>query len=231
MIGAAIVGGMATAVGMVGFMVWRLRQARASRDQRVQAAFVQPDLEALFRAGLHKKTHAVADSETLVVEVRRIATLYVPTGKIVCCDPLAVPDAEPLERTVPAGEYPVDVAIATPDGATAATPASSSDTWVAGMRVVFAEGTPVRWERADGKGYRGVGCFMDASTGTLIKRESPEIIDQLDDSWADHRPVAGRPENCVMAMSGWGDGQYDSYWGLDALDRPLQLVTDFALVA
>ena len=28
-----------------------------------------------------------------------------------------------------------------------------------------------------------------------------------------------------------GDGPYGSYWGLDALDRPLQLVTDFALVA
>ncbi|CAN5717541.1 DUF4241 domain-containing protein [soil metagenome] len=227
MIGAAIVGCVATAIGL---LVWRVRHARRSHVHQFQARLAQPDLEALFRAGLHK-TQSGPDDEILVVEVRRIATLYVPTGKIVCCDPLSVPDAEPLERTVPAGEYPVDVAIATPDSATSSTTPSSSDTWVAGMRVVFAEGTPVRWERADGKGYRGVGCFMDASTGTLIKRESPEIIDQLDDSWADHRPVAGRPENCVMAMSGWGDGQYNSYWGLDALDRPLQLVTDFALVA
>jgi hypothetical protein len=227
MIGAAIVGGAATAIGMA----WRFRQTRRRNARPLQALLAPPDLEALFRAGIHKKTRSGPNAESLVVEVRRIATLYVPTGKIVCCDPLAVPDAEPLERTVPAGEYPVDVAIATPDAATSAEMMGPGDTWVAGMRVVFAEGTPVRWERADASGHRGVGCFMDASTGTLIKRESPEIIDQLDDSWADHRPVAGRPENCVMAMSGWGDGQYESYWGLDALDRPLQLVTDFALVA
>ncbi len=210
MIVGCIVGGVATAIGL---LIGRSRRIKHRHARELTQLLAQPDLEALFRAGLRS-----------IVEVRRIATLYVPTGKIVCCDPLAVPDAEPLERTVPAGEYPVDVAIAAPDPA-------SSETLVAGMRVVFAEGTPVRWERADGKGYRGVSCFMDASTGTLIKRESPEIIDQLDDSYADHRPVAGRPENCVMAMSGWGDGQYDSYWGLDAYDRPLQLVTDFDLVA
>jgi len=221
MLVAAIVVGVATAIGLLG---WRSRQFGRSHAQQVQALLAQPDLEALFRAGLRKQAQS---GEELVVAVRRVATLYVPTGKIVCCDPLAVPDAEPLERSVPVGEYPVDVAIASSD----AVPSRSSDTWVAGMRVVFAEGTPVRWERTDGKGYRVVSCFMDASTGTLIKRESPEIIDQLDDAWADHRPVAGRPENCVMAMAGWGDGQHDSYWGLDALDRPLQLVTDFALVA
>ena len=39
--------------------------------------------------------------------------------------------------------------------------------------------------------------------------------------------VSTSKANCVAFMSGYGDGIYSSYWGLDANGAPLCLTTDF----
>jgi hypothetical protein len=47
--------------------------------------------------------------------------------------------------------------------------------------------------------------------------------------WVDHHPASG-PENVVAVRSGWGDGIYDSTWGLDADGKAVWLVTDFRVL-
>jgi hypothetical protein len=76
---------------------------------------------------------------------------------------------------------------------------------------------------------------MDKSMLTLMS--DPE---ELDDYLADlactldrfgmGNPIDGNPLNVAMFDTGFGDGGYRSFWGLDAAGQPLVLMTDFEVL-
>ncbi len=129
------------------------------------------------------------------------------------------------------------------------------DQRVAAATVRFHAGTPVRWEVAHLAGTprkKGTdpgypvdaltGSFMDTATQALIKAEpggwptpSYKALEKqlLTDNyrhswgWASYHPDPSAHGNCVAFSSGWGDGVYSSYWGLDEAGEPLCLLTDF----
>ena len=43
-------------------------------------------------------------------------------------------------------------------------------------------------------------------------------------------PGENSPHGLVVFTSGWGDGVYPSYWGLDTSGIPVALVTDFLCI-
>ncbi|MFL9839310.1 DUF4241 domain-containing protein, partial [Flavobacterium sp. ST-75] len=47
--------------------------------------------------------------------------------------------------------------------------------------------------------------------------------------WNDHHPDKDSDNNAIMFASGWGDGYYPAYWGLDADGDAVELVVDFLL--
>ncbi|MFP9098522.1 DUF4241 domain-containing protein [Flavobacterium sp. RHBU_24] len=47
--------------------------------------------------------------------------------------------------------------------------------------------------------------------------------------WNDHHINAGSDNNIIMFASGWGDGYYPSYWGLNQNGDAVELVIDFLL--
>jgi hypothetical protein len=84
---------------------------------------------------------------------------------------------------------------------------------------------------------------MDAQAGERLQKAMAALPDdqnyyddvvakQLDptSTWCDHRPDRFSTDNVAIFSSGWGDGMYSTYWGLDAGDRPVCLVTDFQVV-
>jgi hypothetical protein len=121
---------------------------------------------------------------------------------------------------------------------------------------VFGPGVPITWSPAETEGPdglvdhgygvdTGLGCVMDAHTRDLLltaeraaadARPDGDYYDDVleaelgDREWLDHHPAPGRPENVVIVHSGWGDGIYDSTWGLDADGQPVWLVTDFRVM-
>ena len=148
------------------------------------------------------------------------------------------------------GSYPVSLAVATFDGEK-----HKGDRRVAAATGHFREGVPSRGEVATfdepprkkgaDPGYpvdAGTGCFMDASAQAAIRAEptvwptpSQKALERqlLTDnythtwSWAVYRPDPASTANCVAFMSGYGDGVYSSYWGLDETGAPVCLTTDF----
>jgi hypothetical protein len=91
----------------------------------------------------------------------------------------------------------------------------------------------------------GLGCVMDVRTRDLLVAAQHALMDTRPDDnyyddvlaaelgdreWIDHHPAPGRTENVVIVHSGWGDGIYDSAWGLDAGGEPVWLVTDFEVL-
>jgi hypothetical protein len=51
-------------------------------------------------------------SEKAVIERRLIGEIFLPTGRIVACDPFLVYDSEPFEQDVEPGKYPLTLSIA-----------------------------------------------------------------------------------------------------------------------
>ncbi|WFP63891.1 MULTISPECIES: DUF4241 domain-containing protein [unclassified Mesorhizobium] len=163
-----------------------------------------------------------------------IGELELPTGEIVACDPLITGlGRPPFSRKVKPGRYPV---ILLQVRGTVA---------VAALR--FGSGLPVRWELATFARDRpsayefefivddAVASFIDKSVLTLMSDQ-----EELDDYLADvactidrfciASPLEGNPINVAMFDTGYGDGAYRSFWGLDASGEPLLLMTDFEVL-
>ncbi|MGV3459876.1 MAG: DUF4241 domain-containing protein [Flavobacterium sp.] len=47
--------------------------------------------------------------------------------------------------------------------------------------------------------------------------------------WNDHHPSTDSDNNVIMFASGWGDGYYPAYWGLNDNGDTIELVIDFLL--
>jgi len=176
-----------------------------------------------------------------------IGELAVPTGEIVAADPFYIPKefTHPFAQRIPSGSYPVFVSLA------------DLGVWgerVAYAWLQIRLNRPIRWELATTTATEGalaelygidagLGCFADtAAAGVFsaqVKRfysEHPEgnFYDDVlspylpaDRSWCDYGLDPESGLNVVIFSSGFGDGIYSSYWGLDAKARLACLLTDF----
>ena len=188
-----------------------------------------------------------AQLEERKITVTPIGELELPTGEIIACDPLISDTEMPaLSRRVKPGRYPVSLL--------------EAQGRVAISVLRFKPGTPVRWELATVPGQdastlkgdeifgypvdAGLGSFMDKTAMALMSGEQDKLKAEQNyyddvlaaefapnqDRFVMHHPVAGNPLNIAMFWSGWGDGFYPSFLGLDAAGEPLLLMTDFGVL-
>jgi hypothetical protein len=89
----------------------------------------------------------------------------------------------------------------------------------------------------------GTGSFMDrdvadrlvAMSASEAAAFSERVVDEFLSHavntwhWANVRVDTSTGANLVGFASGWGDGRYASYWGYDAHDDVVCLMTDFGL--
>lgn len=155
------------------------------------------------------------------------------TGALGACDPLTEPEVEPFARAVPEGSWPVDVLLAEKGG----------DTRVALARIRFGDTPPVRFALAlvEGRDVRaagsdethgygvdsGTGCFADAPSHLPHDELLGELEQHQEPTWS---WACSSDESCVAFSSGYGDGVYASYFGLDEANTPVCLVTDFQVL-
>ena len=196
---------------------------------------------------------------TYKVQVKELATLHLPTGKIFAADPLAYRRIVPFERTVKRGKYPVFVSVA--DIKYASKKAGYNQARVGALMVRFAKGAVAKWVNATKKGQKlaelapgeafgygvdaGCGCFADLSAAQALY--ALDRVENANGNWEGYllgkiSDSLGAPEwgtswitvpdtnaNVVVVPSGWGDGVYSSFWGLSKKGAVLQLVTDFGV--
>ncbi|TPK92314.1 MULTISPECIES: DUF4241 domain-containing protein [unclassified Mesorhizobium] len=183
---------------------------------------------------------ALSDAEMAERKITAITIgeLELPTGEIVACDPLITGLSRPAfsRKVRPGRRYPVTLL--------------QAQGHIAAAVLRFGPGLPTRWELATFVPDRppvykseflefivddAVASFMDKSVLTLMT--DPE---ELDDYLADvacsldrfgmDSPIDGNPLNIAMCDTGYGDGAYRSFWGLDAVGEPLLLMTDFEVL-
>lgn len=171
------------------------------------------------------------------ITVTGIGELELPTGEIIACDPLITGlERRAFSRKVRPGRYPVMLL--------------EAQGRVAAAVLRFGPGLPVRWELATFASDRppvyesqflefivddAVASFMDKSLLTAMTDQ-----EELDDYLADiacsldrfgmDYPIDGSSLNVAMFDTGFGDGGYKSFWGLDATGEPLVLMTDFEVL-
>jgi hypothetical protein len=169
------------------------------------------------------------------ITVTTIGELELPTGEIVACDPLITGlGRPPFSRKVKPGRYPVILL--------------QVRTKIAVAALRFGTGLPVRWELATfardrPSGYEfefivddAVASCMDKSFLTIMSDNQEELDDYLADvactidRFCIDSPIEGNPINVAMFDTGYGDGAYRSFWGLDASGEPLLLMTDFEVL-
>jgi hypothetical protein len=221
----------------------RILRRRPSTSMSTPAVLAEWDpAQASSNLGLFDLNEAqMAERE---ITVTPIGELDLPTGEIIACDPLTTgTDWPALNRKVEPGHYPVSLI--------------EAQGRVAAAILRFRPGTPFRWELATLPGHdistlkgdevfgypvdAGLGSFMDKMTMVLMSEQQDKLEAEQNyyddvlaaefapnqDRFVLHHPVAGNPLNVAMFWSGWGDGIYPSFWGLNAAGEPLLLMTDF----
>ncbi|HTK75635.1 MAG TPA: DUF4241 domain-containing protein [Gemmataceae bacterium] len=181
------------------------------------------------------------DDKPADAHVYRLPDLWLPTGEIVAADGFIM-ERQPFTRQVRPGRYPVMIAIA----------AFATDERIAFVQVRFSDRPVARWEMAliagqdvstlqSGHilGYgvdSGTGCFADPQAVDLINEASDpdmkffhEVDAEMDKvyrhtrSWVHIETPKG---SAALFSSGFGDGVYPSYLGLDGALEPVALLTD-----
>jgi uncharacterized protein DUF4241 len=182
-----------------------------------------------------------------------IGQLVVTSGALAASDPFVFPDPPAFTQSIPAGRYPVSVAVACygtgdeRDERVAFARVELSNLPVASWTMALTERQDPSALEHDGYfGYgvdAGTGCFMDPIAGRLLADRMDKedehfnvIIDEMQTtykdtrSWLDWRPSAERDENIICFSSGWGDGSYPSFFGFSADGRVCTLLTDFFIL-
>ncbi|WP_047466063.1 DUF4241 domain-containing protein [Rhizobium rhizogenes] len=212
---------------------------------------VADDLDAAkLSSNLDLASLSNADLASRSITPFQMGDVELTSGRIVASDPLVGPDRPAFVRTVPPGNYPVTLYQAFSRIAAASLrfgpgkPVRWELAVIAGQDIKSLKGDEFFGYPVDA----GLGCYMDADTYALIQEREQQVraekssadinyyddilapeIKVNDDKYVMHRPLAGKRGNVAVFWSGWGDGFYPVFWGLDANGRPLVLFTDFGV--
>lgn len=204
-----------------------------------------PTLEPAELAGafLAPSTRATSYG-TARLRVVPVDDVILPSGSVTAADPF-LPDAQPFEPRFDPGRYPVDLLVAT---------FGARDERVAAARVTKPGSTPREWREArtatTATASTSPGFFfgygVDSGNGSFFSPEAGAAM--LDAGFADRMVAAlnrgtnsswdwadlvvdpGTGANVIAFSSGFGDGAYATYVGLDAAGRPVAFLTDFAIL-
>lgn len=184
-----------------------------------------------------------------VMTQHEIGDLFIPSGRVLACDPIHMYDLDPFTREIAPGRYPITLGVAEERaGGT--------------KRVVYSmirlrDEAPVEWDLAKkarpsfdahedvevhGFGVDvGLGSYMDLGAGNLLRQRMDaddgfhndifEAVEENEPEWANIviDPTTGL--NIVVFETGSGDGMFLSYWGYNDTGHIVCLVTDFGIIA
>jgi len=248
----------ATLLSVVGALVVMATGALVALPRAPHLALqaAQPDVSPPPRMAVEDLYASFASSTTgtsLHTAVRTAVDdageVVLPSGRLVGSDAFVIFDAVPFTTAVPPGRHKVSVLRAD---------FADGDRRIAAAMVRFGPNDPVRWEPALVPGQDPAtlapdeffGYGVDAGTGAFT---SPEAIARLRDEAAydsyskavmaamfpggeQFRLTAqvevdrGSGANVVAFASGFGDGFYPTFFGIDRDGRPAVVLTDFGIL-
>jgi hypothetical protein len=207
-----------------------------------------PDFERFFAPGTR---HELPDGDVVTVRLRQDTALWLPSGRVVAAELLALDDAgRGFFQQVPPGQYPLVLVIA----AFAEQSYLNAFEEVAAARLVIRDEPVASWEMAVRQGQDvselgddeffgypvtgGTGGFIDAANiAPLLEdhRYPDRVLAALHGEESDGIAPAtltgddGRPL-VVVFPSGTGNGQYPTWVGRTAEGKVACFLTDFFIL-
>jgi hypothetical protein len=209
------------------------------------------EIEELY-AAFHDLPQARSAGSRMTLGVLRVADLNLPTGRVVANDAFFIGlDDLALTRRLGAGRHPVYLLEAE---------SPQSGERVAAAMIRAAPGDPVSWEMASVPGQDPADLApgevftygVDSGTGSFASLEAAQTLEAsgedgyaayadsvvhgmypgegLHSTWTEAFVDPSRALNVIAIASGYGDGGYPSFFGLDEDGEPLVLVTDFGIL-
>jgi hypothetical protein len=195
----------------------------------------------VFEAAFSKGTVVRQDSIAYNFTVRELGKLLITSGKLVAGDPVVLVDRPAFTRHFPLGRFPVQVAVAT----------RRDDERVSFARVRFSNARVSKWQLALLPGQKAIAltdkslyCYgVDAGMGAFIDSvANRQLALQGQTAWDKAFVQPFEQPDCQGAVynfgghtlatfrTGYGDGCYATFIGLDAHGQVCRFVTDFGLV-
>jgi len=196
--------------------------------------------------------------QDVTISLQQAGDLVLTSGELLPWDLLIVPDARySLKRTVTPGRYPVVLAVANfrPSGDTRIACAKlqfGAKPPVRWEAALVKQSNPDASDRFSYGVDSGTGSFMDTDVARQVAKLGPggsggqntfeqfcnRVLAAMDEhrlggstsgDWANVEVNHQTGANVIIFSSGWGDGDYASFWGYDESGNVVCLVTDFAL--
>ncbi|WP_295231633.1 DUF4241 domain-containing protein [uncultured Chryseobacterium sp.] len=200
-----------------------------------------------------KKLFSKSFVESPLLESFEVGKIYLPSGKLVSCDPVITSDMKPFNTIFPKGDFSVLLH------------KERESNCVAYAEVVFSTAAVKEWSMATTEGQdlaeladeevfgypveSGMGCFMDADTQDELNKLEQRLyrskgVDFMGiyeeffhdyffdengaiDQYAFLKPSEDHPGTIFAFETGYGEGFYASYIGYDEERRPVKIVTEF----
>lgn len=167
------------------------------------------------------------------IEIKELCMINLPTGIIAANDPLVLYKMDSYNKTLQSGEFPVFQYIHH----------INSSNKTAFLEIRFNNNIPVSFEEAisnnNVNSYEiesGVAGFMDSSVEeklmSLNDEQAESVWNELNHMYEDKGFINYFLEetNIVGITSGYGEGTYKSYFGLDKNNDICCLITDFETI-
>jgi len=192
------------------------------------------------------------DGSKMTCVIKNAGKVNLPSGRVCIADPYMIdPDDHTIQQVFSPGHYPIRLCLASIENG------ENSDTRVASAMMLLNDNEVVSWTPAQYEGIepekdleedesRGYGvdlatsCFV--STEMLAGFTDEEDYEKLSDQLTKAITVADEQnkyscevvlngQNMIAFQSGFGDGFYYNWIGLDSEGQPCMLLTAFDVLA
>lgn len=191
--------------------------------------------------------------ESPLLESFEVGNIYLPSGKLVACDPVITNDMQPFSTVFPKGDFAVLLHKERESNCVAYAEIVFSSSEISEWQLATIEGQLVK-DLAEGEvfGYpveSGMGCFMDADTQNVLNELERKLyhskgVDFMGiyeeffhehffdengaiDQYAFLKPSDNHPGTIFAFETGYGEGFYASYIAYDKNREPVKIVTEF----
>lgn len=191
--------------------------------------------------------------ESPLLESFEVGNIYLPSGKLVACDPVITNDMQPFTTVFPKGDFAVLLHKERESNCVAYAEIVFSSSEISEWQLATTEGQLVK-DLAEGEvfGYpveSGMGCFMDADTQNVLNELEQKLyhskgVDFMGiyeeffhehffdengaiDQYAFLKPSDNHPGTIFAFETGYGEGFYASYIAYDKNREPVKIVTEF----
>ncbi|WP_234111225.1 DUF4241 domain-containing protein [Chryseobacterium sp. R2A-55] len=191
--------------------------------------------------------------ESPLLETFEVGKIELPTGKLVASDPLTTGEMPAFETAFPIGEFPVFVHKERDSNCVAYAEIVFSDREISEWKLATRSGEhPKDLKEGEIFGYpveSGMGCFMDLETQTelnhlekrLFHRKGDDFMGIYEEFFHQHffdengaidqfaflKPNDEKPGNIIAFETGYGEGFYASYIGVDPNNSPVKIISEF----